>query len=232
MLILVSLFVVIGIVSTGLCFETRSKVCNNYNTQPNKLVLKLNNSNIILTADLDNELHAYNNFKLKIGNQEKNFKWISIGNISFPPTIKLIDLGSNKSGGVVVVLVESEGTGNYVQKIHAFEIDNFKEITVEDPLKLIQMHVKTQNIGSNIIINIDDTRIELNKEYLEKLGINNSMGKLVFDNHIVYGVKNNNLIVEVGVSNENLTYFGNINIEYIYLDGMLKMKNIHFEKFQ
>lgn len=200
--------------------------------QLQQLILKLNNGNIVLTADLDKEYHRYKNFKLKIGNSEKTFNWSSIGNPSFLPAIEIIDLGNNKNAGVAIFLVQSEGTGTFIQDVHVFRIDDFKEIPVEDPLKIIQKHIKTQRMDDGIMINVDGNNILLDKKYLEKYGVTNNADKLVYDNHIMYVVKNNNLYGVVGVSNEDLNYVGNIIIEYTFGDGMYIMNKINYEKYK
>jgi hypothetical protein len=215
----------------GLSLEKKAGV-NYYNKeQPEQLLITLNNGNIVLTAALDSGHYSYSNFKLKIGSKEKSFDWRSLGDVKFLPSMKLIDLGNDKNAGVVIFLLEAKGTGIFIQRVHIFRISDFKEITVENPLRIVESHVKIQGSHNSIIVNIDGKKLELDKSYLDKQGIRNPNVKLYFDNHIVYGIINNNLSAEVGVCDENLIYIGSINIEYTYKNEMLTMNKISFQKF-
>lgn len=231
--LIISLCVIVINVLIFTGFSTGKEVkVNNNKGQYQQLMLKLNNGRIVLTADIDNVRQTYTNFKLKIGDNEKSFNWKSIGNINFGPTIRLIDLGDSKDSGVAIFLIKSLGTGVFIQNVHVIKLDDFKEIPVENPINIIQNHVKTQSTNDSIIINLDGNKIILDKNYLNKLGIINPTQKLIYEYHMVYGALNNNLFAEVGISNENLTYIGNIHIDYTYKAEMLVMSKINFEKFK
>jgi hypothetical protein len=231
LIILFSLIAINVVTLSGFSTEGKTKVNYANNAQPQQLQIKLNNGNIVLIADLDSQYREYRNFRIKIGNIEKRFNWRSIGSISFAPSMRLIDLGNDKNAGVAIFLVESQGTGVFIENVHVIKIDEFKEIPVESPLSIIQKHVKTQSTNDSIIIDIDGNKVVLDKSYLNKLGISNPVQKLVYEYHIVYGTQNNSLFAEVGVSNENLTYIGNFHIDYTYKDEMLTMLRINFQKF-
>jgi hypothetical protein len=226
---LFSLFVFNVSTLPGISTEGKTKVKFN-KLQPQELQLKVNDGQIVLTADLDREYSEYRNFILKIGQNEKNFNWRSIGNISFAPSMRPLDLGTNKNSGVGVFLVASQGTGVFVQNAHVIRINDFKEIPIESPLSIVQRHVKTQSTDDGIIIDIDGSRTVLDKNYLSKLGIINPNQKLYYEYRIVYGTRNNTLSVDVGVSNGNITYVGNIHIDYTYKDDTLTMGKMSFQK--
>lgn len=228
LIVLFSLFVINASALSGVSTEAKTKG-KFKKLQPQKLKIIANNGQIVLTADLDRE---YRNFKLKIGQQEKSFDWRSIGNISFPPSMRLLDLGNNKNSGVGVFLLASQGTGVFHQNAHVIRISDFKEIPIEDPLGIVLRHVKAISTNGGIIIDIDGSRTVLDKNYLSRLGIINPNQKLFYEYRIVYGTQNNTLSVDVGISNGNLTYIGDIHIDYTYKDDTLAMARINFQKLQ
>lgn len=228
---LLSLFVIN--VSVLPVISTKGKVKAKFNKfQPQELKLIANGGQIVLTADLDSNYREYRDFKLKIGQSEKNFNWRSIGNISFAPSMRPIDLGTDKSSGVAVFLVASQGTGVFLQHAHVIRIKDFKEIPIENPVDIIQKHVKTQSSDGGIIFDIDGTKTVLDKNYLNRFGIINPNEKLYYEYRIIYGTRNNTLSADVGVSNGSLTYMGDIHIDYAYKDDALKMARISFQKFR
>lgn len=231
---LIALFSLFGINVLFLpTISTEGKTKVKFNKlQPEELQLKLNDGQIVLTADLDSEYRQYKDFQLKVGENSKKFNWRSIGNISFAPSMRPLDLGTNKNSGVGVFLVASQGTGVFIQNAHVIRIQDFKEIPIESPLDIIQRHVKTQSTDEGIVIDIDGTKTVLDKNYLNRLGIINPNQKLYYEHRIVYGTRNNTLSVDVGASNGNLTYVGNVHIDYTYMDDTLKMSKISFQKFQ
>lgn len=228
---LFSLFVINVLSLSSISAEGKTKVKFN-KLQPQEFQLKVNDGQIVLTADLDPQYREYRNFRLKIGQIEKSFNWRSIGNISFAPSMRPLDLGTNKNSGVGVFLVASQGTGIFLQNAHVIRINDFKEIPIENPLDIVQKHVKTQSTDEGIIVDIDGSRTVLDKKYLSGLGIINPNQKLYYEFRIVYGTRNNTLSVDVGASNGNLTYVGNIHIDYTYRDDTLTMAKISFQKLQ
>jgi hypothetical protein len=229
LIVLLSIFVIN--ISPFSDINTEGKTKAKFNKlQPQEFQLKLNNGQIVLTADLDREYREFRNFRLKIGQNERNFNWRSIGNISFAPSMRPLDLGTNKNSGVGVFLVASQGTGVFIQNAHVIRINDFKEIPIESPLDIIQKHVKTRSTDEGITIDIDGRRTVLDKNYLSRLGIINPNQKLYYEYRIVYGTRNNTLSVDVGVSNGNLTYVGNIHIDYAYTDDRLTMARMSFQK--
>lgn len=196
------------------------------------LVEKLDGGKVTLTASFDDKTYSYKNFKLKIGEKEQNFNWGSIGKQGFEPSLKYIDLGKNKKQGVAVFLVESEGTGVYMTRVHIFDINSFKEIPVEDPFAIIQKSMKIDATPEGMVIDLNGKKTLLDKNYLSQLGIRNPNIRYIYNNIVIYGEKDNNLFAQVGLSDENLFYFGNINIDYLYKDGAFKMDKISFEKYR
>ncbi|EYE88723.1 hypothetical protein Q428_06575 [Fervidicella metallireducens AeB] len=191
----------------------------------------LNNGQIVLTAVLDVQNNIYKNFKLKIGNTVKSFDWQSIGKKGLEPTIRLINIGDEKEAGVVVFTTKAAGVGVFINDVKVFRIDNFSPVQVENPVDIIKKHLKAVTEKDKIIITIDGTSTVLDKEYLSSIGVLNLTNRFYFDNHIGYELRNNNLIAEVGVSNENLIYMGKVIVEYKFSDGSLKPSRIYFEKF-
>jgi hypothetical protein len=221
-----------GVLFCGYSYVSKAENHGIINSAPQQLVEKIDDGKIILTADYDDKYYVYKNFKLRIGNWSQGFNWQSIGKAGFEPSMKLIDLGNGKNSGLAIFLVEAEGTGVFITKAHVISIDTHSEITIEDPKTIIEKHVKLGSENNNIILNIDGNKVVLDRDYLSKLGLssNNIGNKFVYDNHIVYGVKNNRLFAVVGISNEDLLYFGSILIEYSYDNNLLKMSKISFEK--
>lgn len=224
-LVVINLFVLPGIVAEGRMRARLNKM------QPQELQLKMNNGQVVLSADLDREYSVYRNFKLRIGENEKNFNWRSIGNISFAPSMRPLDLGINKNSGVGIFLVSSQGTGVFVQNAHVIRINDFKEIPIESTSDIIQKHVKTQSSEEGILIDIDGSKTLLDKNYLSKLGIIDPNQKLYYEYRIVYGTRNNALSVDVGVSTGGLNYVGNVHIDYTFRNDTLIMAGISFRKF-
>lgn len=229
LVVLFSFFAVNVLVMPGIRTEGKTKVKIN-KLQPQQLQLTANEGQIVLTADLDREYRQYRNFKLKIGQNQKSFDWRSIGNISFAPSMRPLDLGINKNSGIGIFLVASQGTGVFVQNAHVIRINDFKEIPIENPLDIVQRHVKTQGTDAGIIIDIDGSKTVLDKNYLRSVGIINPNQKLYYEYRIVYGTRNDTLSVDVGVSTGSLTYIGDIHINYTYRNDTLTMARMSFHK--
>lgn len=202
-----------------------------YQVNQPQIYKSLKNGQIVLTADLDTKNNVYKNFKLKIGNTVKSFDWQSIGTKGLEPTIRLINLGDEKDAGVVVFTTKAAGVGVFINDVKIFRIYDFSPIQVENPVDIIKNHLKAVTENDKIIITIDGTSTVLDKEYLSSIGIFNLTNRFYYDNHIGYELRDNNLVAEIGVSNENLIYMGKIIIEYKLSDGSLKLNKIYFEKF-
>ncbi len=173
----------------------------------------------------------YEGFILDINGKRQYFDWKNVKNPSFEPKMIFNDINQDGDKELVIILTTGTGTGYHTEDIHIINPANFEEIKVELPADIAKEKLDTKIVDDGdrkaIHITIGDEKTTV---YKDKGYAATWFDKVVFKNNYHYSVINNELVVEMGAQVSPAGFIGDIEIEYTFKNGEMRVKTIGFNQ--
>ena len=168
-----------------------------YRMLDNIQIAKSNGVRLLVNMATDDGL--YRGITVKTNDKSQYFSsWTNVSNPTYDPIISIVDVDGDGKDEIVILLVTGYGTGVHWEKIHILNLDDLTELSIEDPLEVIN-----NRVSSLININDDkfDTMIMWDGNTLEESFNKSDAGwwfnKISFDNVIYYEIENNRIVAKV-----------------------------------
>ncbi len=175
---------------------------------------------------------VYEKILLQINESKKEFSWkVDVG-LAFAPELILSDVNNDNKDELLVITTKWTGTEVSIQEVNIFKVDNFEEIKMVDPLDEIKSKVHTglnQDLDP-VIINISIGNSKFSTR-VKKNSVGFWFTDVYFGNVINYSVVNKTLIATVAAQVSPSLFIGEVVIEYIFEDNMLKPNSIRFNVY-
>lgn len=171
--------------------------------------------------------------KLSIDGKTKRFPWKTYNEIAFLPELNYGDVDGDGQNELIIILCEGKGTGMLIEEIHILNLEDFSEITVQNPLTILDNRVASKIDDNGIKITIDNQNAftfpekEITTEVAEK---ESWFDNLVTGSIIDYSIEGNDIVVRVAAQLSPAGFLGDFNLTYEYKDNQLKVSSISFAK--
>lgn len=175
---------------------------------------------------------VYEKILLQINENKKEFFWkVDVG-LAFAPELILSDVNNDNKDELIVITTRGTGSEVSIQEVHIFKVDNFEEIKMVDPLDEIKnkVHTELNEDSDPVIINISIGNSKFSTR-LKKDSVGFWFEDVYFGNVINYSVANKILIATVAAQVSPSLFLGEVVIEYMFEDNMLKPNSIGFNVY-
>jgi hypothetical protein len=174
---------------------------------------------------------VYREILVDIKGKKRYFScWKIDTNPTFKPELILNDMNNDGKEDLVIITTKGTGTGIFIQEIHVFDVNNFNDIYVMDPIEAIYQNVKTEMTKKNGIIYIN---IKVKDKIFNIKAKESSAGiwydDVAFGSTIRYEVLDNRLVAKVGAQVAFGVNCGNIVMDYKFENKRLEINNITFK---
>ena len=187
------------------------------------------NSTYLTASSINND--EFSNMTLYVNGKSHNYSWKTIANTYFLPKLVYSDLDKDGSNELGIVLCEEAGPYTTHEQINVINTEDFSEITVEDPITVLEKHVTTSIEKDNINITIDDQE----PVWFTTAGVETVFGNrntwlpnIKIDSKVQYYVSAGTLYAQVNAQLTPTGFLGNFTLTYSYDDEHLKVSNIAF----
>lgn len=194
-----------------------------------KLVASLPSENISLFAQSNKSKDMYNKFILVANKKTTVQNWENVANSTFPPKLLLSDINKDGNRELIVILTTGTGSDLHIENIHILELPNLKEISILNPINIINENVNTKIISKDdkvlIAISVNNSITEIVKDKsFTPLWFNN----VAFGSEIHWRINNDIIYADVDAQVSPSGYVGTIEIEYEFKGDMIALKKIRF----
>lgn len=199
-----------------------------------KIVARLPEADVTLSATENKERGIYENLKLQIGGMTRSFSdWKNVDNPTYAPKLFFNDLNQDGKKELVVVLTEGYGTGLLLTEAHVFhqkyqeEIGQFyEEVLVDNPMAIVYKNVKTKLTPHQVEITIDDKKTIVDISNIPHQYLYNNVA---FGSIIEFDVVDNRLVAIVNAVASDNSSIGEIYITYEFKDNIYQAQKIEFK---
>lgn len=173
---------------------------------------------------------VYEKILIQINENQKEFSWIVDMNPSFAPKLILSDINNDNKNELIVITTKYTGTEVNIQEVHIFKLNNFEEIQIVNLDDVIK-----KNVHTKIDQDTDPISIEVSigdYKFLTRAKKNSAIfwfPDVYFGSHINYYVVNKKLVAKARANVSPTLAVGDIIIEYIFKDNMMKQGSIKFD---
>lgn len=210
-ILLVGIFAILAIIAIQKSSFQTIKSNAESKVKKENLIAELKDKEISLYYDKKVTSDMLEGFYLKIGNDVKYFDWNNIDKSGFYPTISLIE-----DKYIAIICTLGEGSGLDVQQLHLINKDSLKEITYQDPLKVISNNVKTEIQAPSINIKINNN--EWTSSYPNVKNFSNFFENISYENMITYDIQDSSFRVILKAQVSPSLFIGEFEINYIMDD--------------
>ncbi|MBL4935977.1 hypothetical protein JK636_09410 [Clostridium sp. YIM B02515] len=141
----------------------------------------------------------------------------------------LTDVNKDDNKELIAILTTGTGSDHHIENIHILELPNLKEMSILNPINIINENVTTKIISKDdkvlIAISINNSITEIVKDKsFTPLWFNN----VAFGSEIHWRIYNDIIYADVDAQVSPSGYVGTIEIEYEFKGDMLALKKIRF----
>ena len=157
--------------------------------------------------------------------------WVNVTNVTYAPKIMIEDISGDETPEIVITLTQGYGTGVLDQKVHVlqFEGNGLKELTVENPLSVIDKNVETFFLQNTVEIKIGNKKAIID---ISHIPVEQRFENVYFGNIVKYEVANNRLMATLYGHVAPSYSVGKLYVSYKLHDEVLKVEDIHFQEIK